>query len=206
MSRPLLWILGGVVSLGLIVWMAFAIAGEDDNSPFSNPEIGWGEVTVQGDLIPQLPDGVADPATGMTAATVGGSDWEGNSYTIGPDGRPKIVMFLAHWCPHCQAEVPEIQAWVNAGLSPTDVDIYSVTSLTQPGRTEWPPQEWLQGEGWTLPTIMDDAASSISTAYGLSGTPFYVVLDGSNNVVLRVSGRIGIGALEQLVAVARASA
>ncbi len=206
MNRPLLWIVGGAISLGLITWMAFAIASEPTNSPYSDPSIGWGEVTVDGDFLPPLPDEDTDPAMGTTAATISGADWNGNAYSISPDGRPKVVMFLAHWCPHCQAEVPEIQAWIDAGLAPTDVDLYSITSLTNPTRTFWPPQEWLQEEGWTVPTIMDDQVNTAANAYGLSGTPFYVVLDGQNNVLLRVSGRIGIAALEQLVAVARSTA
>ncbi|MDX1469365.1 MAG: TlpA disulfide reductase family protein [Acidimicrobiia bacterium] len=206
MSRPFLWIVGGVVGLGLIVWMAFAIASEPTDTKYDDLTIGWGEVTVEGEFLPPLPESGQDPAVGTAAATISGSDWNGNSYSIAPDGRPKVVMFLAHWCPHCQAEVPELQAWVDAGLAPTDVDIYSITSLTNPTRTLWPPQEWLESEQWTFPVIMDDEISTAANAYGLSGTPFYVVLDGENNVVLRLSGRIGVFAFEQLVEAARASA
>lgn len=206
MSRPFLWIIGGIVGLGLIVLMAVAIASEPTDGKYDDITIGWGEVTVEGEPIVQLPDGTEDPAVGATAATISGSDWNGNSYTIGPDGRPKVVIFLAHWCSFCQAEVPELQAWVDAGMAPSDVDIYSITSLTNPTRGLWPPQEWLEEEGWTIPVIMDDEISTAANMYGLSGTPFYVVLDGDNDVILRVSGRIGVLAFEQLVEVARASA
>jgi len=208
MSRPVLWIVGGVVGLGLIVLLAFSIASEPTDDIYDDITIGFGDVSVSGDPLPRLADnaGANDPAVGMMAATVSGADWSGNSFSIVPDGRPKIVLLLAHWCPHCQAEVPEIQAWVNAGLAPSDVDLYSVVTLTDPTRDEWPPQRWLEDEGWTMPVIMDDAQSSVAVSYGLSGTPFYVVLDGENRVVGRISGRIGIAALEQLIAIARASA
>lgn len=208
MSRPLLWIVGGVVGLGLIVLLAFSIASEPTDDIYDDITIGFGDVSISGAPLPRLADnaGVNDPAVGMTAATVSGADWTDNSFSIAPDGGPKVVLLLAHWCPHCQAEVPEVQAWINAGLAPSDVDLYSVVTLTNPTRDEWPPQRWLEDEGWTMPVIMDDAQSSVSVSYGLSGTPFYLVLDGNNRVLFRVSGRIGVAAIEELVAIARASA
>ena len=35
-----------------------------------------------------------------------------------PTAGRRSSSFIAHWCPHCQAEVPFIQAWVNAGGVP----------------------------------------------------------------------------------------
>jgi hypothetical protein len=45
---------------------------------------------------------------------------------------------------------------------------------------------------------MDDPESSAVTAYGLRGTPFYVVLDGENNVIGRYSGEVGQAGLEAM--------
>lgn len=206
MSRPFLWIISGAVGLALIVWMAFAIASEPTENIYDDITVGWGDVTIDGDPLPQLQDETADPAIGTVAANVTGSDWNGNSYTIGADGRPKLIVFLAHWCSHCQAEVPRIVSWAEAGLAPTDVDIYSVTTLTNPTRGEWPPQQWLEDERWDFPVIMDDANSTVASYYGLFGTPLYVVLDGDNNVVFRIDGEIGIAAFEELIGIARAAA
>ena len=201
MNKTVLWIIGGVVGLGLIVWMAAAIAGEQP----VDDSIAFGEVTVQGDDLPFLGDG-GDAAVGFSAPTVSGSDWNGVETTIEADGRPKIVLFLAHWCPHCQAEVPEVQAWLDAGNLPDDVDMYSITVLTDRLRPNWPPQSWLEDEGWTVPVIMDDQQQSSVFAYGMRGTPFYVVLDGNNTNLGRVSGQVGVAGLEQMVAIAQASA
>lgn len=196
------WIVGGVVGLGLIVWLAFSIVGD----PGLDDSIAFGEVTVEGATLPFLADNTAqDPAVGLTAPTVSGGDWEGNEYTIGPDGNPKILVFLAHWCPHCQAEVPVIQDWVGSGGLGDQVDLYGITVLTNRLQGNWPPQDWLEEEGWTAPTIMDDQEQSVVFAYGLRGTPFYVVLDGENRVLGRISGEIGVGGLEGLKAIAEAS-
>lgn len=196
------WIAGGVIGLGLIVWLAFSIAGD----PGLDESIGFGEITVEGNGLPFLADNTgSDPAVGLTAPTVSGRDWDGNEHTIGPDGTPKILVLLAHWCPHCQAEVPVIQDWVDSGGLGDQVDLYGITVLTNRLQSNWPPQEWLEREGWSVPTIMDDAESSAVTAYGLRGTPYYVVLDGENKVLGRISGEIGVAGLEGLKAIAEAS-
>lgn len=197
------WILGGVVVLGLIVWLAVAIAGE---GPVEEG-LAFGEVTVEGNDLPVLPSGAADPAVGLTAPTVSGEDLQGNDITIGPDGRAKIIVMLAHWCPHCQREVPVIEQWVQGGGLPEGVDLYGATVLTNRVRDgdTWPPQEWLAEEGWTSPTVKDDQNGSIVSAYGMTGTPTYVVLGPDNENLGRLSGEIGVQGLNALAGIAAGS-
>jgi thiol-disulfide isomerase/thioredoxin len=197
------WIAGSVVGLGLIVWLAIAIAGEGD----VDESVAFGEVTVEGDNLPFFDSAAGDVAVGVTAPTVTGETFDGQELTIGPDGNAKIIVMLAHWCPHCQAEVPVVQGWLEAGGLPEGVDIYGVTVLTnrvRDGRT-WPPQDWLEDEGWTSPTIKDDQQSSIVNAYGMTGTPTYVVLGPDNENLGRISGEIGLGGLETLADLAAES-
>jgi thiol-disulfide isomerase/thioredoxin len=196
------WVLGGVVGLGLIIALAISIAGEEE----LDTSVGYGVVTAEGDPLPTFTDPSTDAAVGMTAATVVGGDWDGNQYNIAPDGTPKIVVLLAHWCPHCQREVPVIQQWIDGGGLPAGVDMYSVTVFTDPLRGNWPPQEWLEQAGWTTPVIMDDARGTAAVAFGMASTPMYVVLDGDNNVVGRISGEIGISGLNSLSQLALESA
>jgi cytochrome c biogenesis protein CcmG/thiol:disulfide interchange protein DsbE len=200
------WIVGGVVGLALIVWLAAAIAGEDTGAD----AVAFGTVTVEGDDLPVFDPSASDPAIGITAPTVTGEDWNGNQYTIGPDGRPKIIVMVAHWCPHCQRDVPVLQQWIDDGGLPDDVDMYAVTVLTNRLRdgSTYPPSKWLESVGWTLPTLMDDEGGSIASAYGLTSTPTYVVLDGENKNLGRIAGEIGAtgpGGFDGLVAIAEAS-
>ena len=192
------WILGGVVGLGLIVFLAISIAGEQE----VDDSIGFGVITMEGEPLPAFSDPLNDAAIGFTAATISGGDWEDNSYSIAADGTPKIVVLLAHWCPHCQVEVPVIQQWLNDGGLPDGVDMYSVTVFTDRLRGNWPPQDWLDAEGWTLPVIMDDEIGTAAIAFGMASTPMYVVLDGDNKVVQRVSGEIGVDGLNTLSQIA----
>lgn len=201
MNKTILWIIGGVVGLGLIVGLAFSIASEES----LDESIAFGEITVEGANLPFLEDPSTDPTLGASAPTVSGGDWNDNQYSIAADGRPKIVIFLAHWCPHCQVEVPVVQDWINSGGLPSDVDMYSITVLSEKLRPNWPSQVWLEDEGWTVPVIMDDAQSSAVLAYGMRGTPFYVVLDGENTNLGRFSGEVGVAGLEAMVQLAQAS-
>lgn len=203
MNKNLMWIIGGVVGLALIVGLAWAIAGEeplDESAGFGNP-------TLTGDNLPMVenPNLTGDPAIGLTAPTVVGGDWEGNEVTIGPDGRPKIIVFLAHWCPHCQAEVPVIQNWLADGGLPEGVDLYAATVSTNARLSNFPPQAWLERENWEVPTVMDNASNAIALGFGMRGTPYYVVLDGDNVSLRRASGEIGVAGLNALAAIAAGS-
>ncbi len=197
------WIIGGVVGLGLIVLLAISIAGEGT----VDEAIAFGEVTVEGDGLPFLQTGANAPAIGQTAPTVTGETVDGGELTIGPGDNAKIVVMLAHWCPHCQREVPLIQDWIESGGLPEGVDLYGATVLTNRVRDgdTWPPQEWLAEEGWTSPTIMDDQGGSIATAYGMTGTPTYVVLGPNNENLGRLSGEIGVEGLNALAGLAAGS-
>jgi thiol-disulfide isomerase/thioredoxin len=188
-----------VIGLGLIVALAASIATE----PEIDESIGFGDPTVEGDPLPVYATGTQDVAIGLTAPTVTGADWEGNPVTIEPDGTAKIILFLAHWCPHCQNEVPVVQDWIDAGNLPEDVELISVATATDRTRTNWPPQDWLVEEGWTAPVIMDDQVGTVAANYGMAGTPFYVVLDGDNTNLGRVSGEIGTAGFEALVGLAQ---
>jgi hypothetical protein len=63
----------------------------------------------------------------------------------------------------------------------------------------------LEEEGWTPPVIMDDEIGTVAVNYGMSGTPMFVVLDGENTNLGRISGELDVAGLNTLVAVAQAS-
>lgn len=47
--------------------------------------------------------------------------------------------------------------------------------------------------------IIDDRASSLFSALGMSGVPSWVVVDSENNVIQRISGAVSIQQFEELV-------
>lgn len=195
-NKVILYIIGGVLGLGLIVAIAVsAVSG----GGVEESEV-YEEVTVEGDVLPVFGGDVAsDIAPGMTAPTITGVGFDDGSVTVGPDGRSKVVIFLAHWCPHCQAEVPRVVDWLEAGNKPENVDFYAVSTSVERLQGNYPPEEWLiDDEGWTVPTIQDDDVGTAAASYGMAGTPFWVALDGNNQVIVRVAGELGDEGVEAL--------
>lgn len=136
--------------------------------------------------------GATDPALGQRIPTVTGESFDGSQLSISADGRPKVVMFLAHWCSPCQAEVPRIQDWLGTNAMPTDVDLVAMAIATATDRTKpnHPARSWLRREAWSVPTIVDDEANTALNAFGASGYPYFAAVDADGNVVARTSGEI----------------
>ena len=154
---------------------------------------------IAGTPLPRFTTTADDPAKGLAAPTVQGHDYQGNPVEITPSGRPTLVIFAAHWCPHCQRELPLIQSWIDAGDAPDDVDLVSVSTGVEPTAPNYPPEAWFERIGWTVPVIVDPT-DSVAAAYGLANYPYFVLLDGSGDVVIRLSGEIPIADLQALLA------
>lgn len=187
-SVSIVWIVFGIIGVALVAAVAFSSNSEPDE---------YGTVEIAGDALPLVVDTPVDnAATGMMAPEIAGADYSGDATAIQHDGTPKAVVFLAHWCPHCQAEVPKIQSWIDETGGVAGVELVSVSTFVDPVRDNHPPSSWLEGEGWTTPVIADDEDSSAMLSYGGSSVPFWVFLDANGAVVARVSGSVEIDMLE----------
>lgn len=151
--------------------------------------------TISGGQLPDFQNPNGDPAVGLMAPEVTGTDFAGKTVKIAHDGRAKAVMFIAHWCPHCQAEVPLVEAWVKAGGVPSTVDMVSVATSIDPTRPNYPPDAWLQREGWTVPVIVD-STNAVASAYGLTAFPYWVFIGADGKVKARTAGELPVADLE----------
>ena len=64
-----------------------------------------------------------------------------------------------------------------------------------PSRPNFPPDAWLDREGWTLPVIVD-TDDSIAATYGLTAYPFWVFVGADGTVIRRAAGEMSITDLE----------
>jgi cytochrome c biogenesis protein CcmG, thiol:disulfide interchange protein DsbE len=141
----------------------------------------------------------ADPAVGLTPPAIRGQDFAGESSVLDPyDDRPKVVVFLAHWCSHCQKELPMIQRWAEAGNLPADAELWAVMTSTRSDQNNYPPSEWLAREGWSGRVVLDNADTDAATSWGLTGFPYLVFLDADGRVVRRASGELPEAELDAL--------
>lgn len=189
----------GIILLLLVVAIIISAAqGEDeslkDAAPYQSATVDGAALAVQADDA-STPDG----AVGSQAPAVHGKTFTGDPVDITADGRPKAVMFFAHWCPHCQAELPKITKWMKQSASKYHVDFYAVATGTSPAKANYPPAAWFKKVGYPGKVIADDSANSIGNAYGLASYPYLVFLDGKDRLVARTSGETPMTDFENFV-------
>ena len=194
---PWLWI--GVVGLVLVLAMAAIVSsGGSDNKKSAAGVEETRPVTVTGSALPEYPKSGSDPAVGQEIPEVKGQSFDGSPVTIGKDGRPKLVLFVAHWCPHCRDEIPLLADYLKSNPLPAGVDLYTISTAVSSKSPNYPPSAWLEEEGWTAKTLADSENQQAATAFGIGGYPFFMAVDASGKVVDRTSGEITTGQFADL--------
>src|SRR3546814_8262437 len=155
-------------------------------------------ISVTGDDLVPRADGGDDPAVGTPAPTLEGVDPTGQGTSVEYD-EPTLLAFLAHWCPHCQAELPQLVALADEGAL-DGMDAVVVLTGTDETAPNYPPAPWLEREGWSGRVILDDEGGSAAQAFGLTSYPYLVLVDGDGEVIARNAGELGLDGLRELVA------
>ena len=198
-------LIGGAVAgvLVLVILAVIFIANNDsgDNStdvPVEARE--YGAITVNGQALPSMSDSGADAAVGMPAPTVISERAAGTTrLEPGADGQPIVAVFVAHWCPHCQREVPLLVDLAGQGVF-DGVHLVAIATSSDPNKPNFPPSAWLEDEQWPSDVLYDDQSSSAAAAYGLTGFPMIVFIGADGNVVSRLAGEQPATAIQAEVA------
>lgn len=193
---PIFWVAVGVLA-AVVVTIAVVSASGDDKKSSGSGGTGsgassheYGKVVVTGAALAKFPDRGSDPAVGTTIPTVKGENFAGKPVTIAPNGNPQMIVFLAHWCPHCNREAPRLASYLkqNGGL-PAGVDLTIVPSGSQDTAPNWPPSQWVKDmKIGDLTTLVDDKAQTTAAAFGLTSYPYIVMIDKDGQVVERRAG------------------
>ncbi len=130
----------------------------------------------------------SDPAVGLIVPQITAQQFTGKEVTIKPGEKPYVLVFLAHWCPHCQKEVPAIVELNNDGSLPKDVEFIAVATGTSDQKPNYPPSTWLYTEDWPWRQVADDTQFSVANAFGLSGYPYLVFVNADGTISQRLSG------------------
>ena len=160
-------------------------------------KVETGPLEVRGGPLPALgeADPTTDPAVGMDAPVLIGEDYDGNTVRVdaATDG-PTMVVFLAHWCPHCNNEVPRLNELRDEGAFPADLNIVAVSTALDPSRPNFPPSKWIVDKDWTYPVIADGIDVNAEPpflgagAYGVDGFPFVTLIGADGKAAARWSG------------------
>ena len=149
-------------------------------------------VTVTGTPLPVPKSGApVTDITGTMIPTISGFSFDGSPMTIKATGRPQLIVVMAHWCSHCNAEVPRILAAYAKGKFPSDVQLVGISSSADPAAVHYPPSEWLsKSMTWPFPVLADSPDDEAATALGLSGFPYLLLVDAEGKVIARSSGEL----------------
>jgi cytochrome c biogenesis protein CcmG/thiol:disulfide interchange protein DsbE len=199
--RNMWWIWGGVavVAIAAVVIAVVASSGGSDSNSAAKGSKETAPVTVSGTKLASFTSGASsDGAVGSTIPTLTGSTLDGKPIEITPNGKPQMLVFVAHWCPHCQAEVPRIVTLANDGVF-DGVDVTAIATGTNSGYPNYPPSTWLKNEDWPFPVMADSTGFDAAKAFGLASYPYVVFVDADGKVVGRTSGEIAPADLTKMV-------
>jgi thiol-disulfide isomerase/thioredoxin len=145
-----------------------------------------------------------DPAVGKDAPVLEGKNFVGDPIVIDKSKGATMVVFLAHWCPHCNKEVPRLLDWKHSGQVPPGLNVVGVATAVSKTSVNYPPAQWFANKGWDWPVLVDESkgdgqAGVAADAYGATGWPYIVIFGADGKVKARVSGEIGIAELQKIV-------
>ena len=183
-----------VVAIAGLVAVLVTRGGGDDKA---GNDITYGTVHVDGAPLP-AGEGELDQSIGSTVPTISGTDYAGKPMTIAPgkDG-PLMIVVMAHWCPHCNNEIPKLIEWKKSGNVPDGLRVVGISTAAVAGTPHFPPGEWLRALGWDWPVIADDPDQTAAVAVGTTGYPFIMFVDADGKLISRTSGEMPIEEVQQ---------
>lgn len=225
-SSPTKWIVAGIAVVLVAIAGIAIVGGGSDGGGSTNDGTGsqvtngsdgsdgnatsaageYQPVTFSGEALPTLEESVpapgADPAVGMAAPVLSGFGFNGMEMTVKPAGQPVLLVFLAHWCPHCNAEIPRLIEWKESGQMPESLVVVGVATGSRSDQPNWPPSQWLVDKEWPWPVMADSETQDAALAMGVGGYPGLVLLSGDGTVLARRSGEASVSELNDWVAAA----
>lgn len=150
-------------------------------------------------FLPRFSTSGPDQAVGMKLDVVEGPDaYTETPFRIDPtDGTKRVWMVWAHWCPYCQQELPELNAWwPGAKDSFPGAELVTVTTSMDPARGN-PLDPYLEESQFAFPVVVD-LDTKIAAQMGVNAFPFWMVTDGDGTVLFRSAGALHMDQVEQL--------
>ena len=195
-------VVGTALAVVVAVVLVVVFTGGDDSSPSKGTAATgvsqFQPVEVTGDPLEPM-SGSQDDGGDATAPVADGLSFDGTAERVPAQGKPTMVAFGAHWCPHCQATFPVIVDWMDNGGA-DGVDVVAVATSSSPDRPNFPPSAWLSDIGWAGRQVADDQDSTMAAAYGLQSFPYIVFVDADGKVKYRLSGEVDAEQLDAGVA------
>lgn len=102
-------------------------------------------------------------------------------------GAPTVLSVWAPWCPHCQEELPRLDA---ALQSHPDIQLVTISTMVE--RADIGSQEFLDSADLAFPVAVDDSELSLMSGLGVGGTPGTYFVNADGTVFDYREGQIGL--------------
>jgi cytochrome c biogenesis protein CcmG, thiol:disulfide interchange protein DsbE len=184
------WLIPAAVAVVVMFGVLALALARGSSTPQAGDE--FKPVQVTGTALPKLgPDPSSDPALGMKLPTIEGTSYDGTPVRIDPaDGEAKMIVLVAHWCPHCQKEIPALSEFYATNDLPAGSEMYVVSTSASSTQPNWPASSWLAKHPIRGAQVLADSAEfSAADALGLGGFPMFVIVNGEGEIVYRFAGR-----------------
>jgi cytochrome c biogenesis protein CcmG/thiol:disulfide interchange protein DsbE len=209
---PWLWIGLAVVIIAAAV-IAVVSSGDDEglsvgSVPENSTVVSGAPGESKGEVWPITVTGTAldpwvseddDPTIGTTAPGLSGFTFDGSAVNVDPSAGPVMLVYLAHWCPHCNRELPKLLEWKAGGGVPDGLQVIGVTTAVNPDRDNYPPSEWIVNMGWDWPVLADSENNDAAVAMGVSSFPFVIIIGTDGTVLTRWAGEVGVDGIQERV-------
>lgn len=192
-QSPVVWV-GALGIAALAVVIALNVGGSSDTT---TAVAETGAVSIDGSPLP--PFTTPDAGIGLPVPDVTATAFDGEQVQLTADGTARIYGFFAHWCPHCQAELPRTGQWLEDNELPNGVEVVAISTGVDETAPNYPPSKWFAREDWPATVMIDSETSDMANAFGLTAFPYWVVADADGNVVTRLTGEINEAQLAELV-------
>ncbi|MEN8114922.1 MAG: TlpA disulfide reductase family protein [Actinomycetota bacterium] len=168
-------------------------------APVASGSSGVAEPSGPDGWLPPFQQGQPDAALGVILGDVTGPEYyTGSDTAIDPtDGVARAWLIWAHWCPHCQRELPAVSEWyVENASSYPNVELLSVTSSIDDTRGN-PLEPYLDELQLPFPTIVD-ADLALAQQLGVSAYPFWVFTGPDGTTLLRIAGYLETAQVQEI--------
>jgi len=178
----------------LFLFLFFSCSSSETNKLISDIEITGEKIEIS------IPNSGVDSASGKFSPVINHKISNDNPIVSYPENTPTIFLFVAHWCPFCQEELPEVIQWIEEDqILEKGVKVVLIVTSIDSEKPNYPPDAWLFNEKWQYPVIYDDQKNLIAEHFGVSYFPSWVFTENDGMVAFTHAGKITKEELSQLV-------
>lgn len=160
------------------------------------------EAASQTESVSQEESSASSDADVMPAPDFTLKDQFGNSHTLSDyKGKTIFLNFWGTWCPPCRAEMPDIQElYKDYGENSGDVIILGVATpnVGKEGSSE-EIAAFLEENGYTYPTLMDEGGAIAGGSYYISAFPTTFMIDKNGNIFGYATGQLTKDIMENII-------